>query len=207
MPEDMSPPSFDVATITPESLPQILKDAGKRQALMAALAGEQGRRPALANCIAEVAAKCRATPAELDEIVSILLAEDPQDKVLGDLIHHPQMPEGTLFRILDAGRCIPDLGHRAGPESLLLRLAEEHQYPEAILTLALHHYGAADASEAEFLAFVQRDLDLAWLRQSLRVSDAARRMPEARREAALRLVEAYEAAREHDRGTRGGLGQ
>jgi hypothetical protein len=181
--------------VTIDSLPRILRDAGQRQTLLCSLREEQGRHLPLSNRVAQVASHCNATPAELDVIADLLLAEDEEDDVLSELVFHPAMSDETLFRILDAGRSLSALGHRSGPEELLLRLASEHQYPEAILTLALHHYGPESAGEEKFLGFVRQHLDLGWLREAIRKSPAASQLSGTKREHALRLIRDYEAER------------
>jgi hypothetical protein len=179
--------------ITPDSLASMILDPVRRAALLAALR-EQGP-PLLHQRIAKIAPRCNASGDELDLFVDILLREDVDDDILDWLVYHPMMHDHSLIRLLDHGRCIGSLGHRCGPEHLLLRLAREHRYPEAILTLALYHYGPDPARREEFLSFVAEHLDVAWLRESLRVSDAAMRIPEESRRAALQLYSEYEGRR------------
>lgn len=185
---------MDIAEITPESLPDILLDRDRRAVLIAAMRREQGLHLPLSNRVADIAAKCVIDSSGLDRIVDILLERDSDDDhlVLDWLVFHPAIRDESLIRLLDYGRCIGSLGHRFGPEHLLLRLAREHRYPEAILTLALYHYGPDAARSEEFLAFVNQYVDMEWLRQSLRVSDAADRISHASRQAALQLIDAYE---------------
>jgi hypothetical protein len=185
---------MDTAEITPESLSEILLDRDRREVLIAAMRREHGSHLPLSNRVADIAAKCVIDSSRLDRVVDILLERDSDDDhlVLDWLVFHPAMREESLIRLLDCGRCIGSLAHRSGPEYLLLRLAREHRYPEAILTLALYHYGPDAARREDFLAFVNEYVYMEWLRESLRVSDAAGRIPEAGRQAALRLVEEYE---------------
>lgn len=182
--------------VTTESLRGVLQDPAARGRLLAAMRAERGSHLPLSNRVDAAARNCVATAAELDELVDILLAEDDHEYVLCPLAFHPIMPEAALVRMVDAGRALAPLAHRAGPESLLLRLAQEHrrECEEAVLTLALHTYAPPEVSEERFLSFVREHIDLYWLRESLRVADAADRLSGNKRAAALRLVEEYETA-------------
>ena len=186
-----APASWRPEHITPESVPYILSDKSLRMSLLADLEAEQGRVLLLHWQVSDVTPKCQATRQELDELVGMLLAEDATDEFLRELIFHPALSCEALFRVLDAGRCISSLGHRSGPEQLLLRLAREHKYPEAILTLALHIYAPAAISEEQFLSFVREHIGLKWLRDSIRLRGAARFSGD-KKQAALKLIEDYE---------------
>jgi hypothetical protein len=155
---------------------------------------ETGSHLPLCNRVAKVAPACEATGPELDRLTDSLLERDEGDDgyVLYWLVFHPAVQDRTLSRLLNRGRCIGSLGHRPGPEHLLLRLAREHRFPEAILTLALFHYGTRAHRREEFLSLVREFVDVKWLRTSLRVSDAAGRIPGEARRAALKLVDDYE---------------
>lgn len=179
--------------ITPATLLSIVRDTIRRRALLGAIVAESGSPPPLSNAAAEAAENCVASSDELAEMVELLLPEDVWDDVLDWLVFHPDLPERCLYRLLDAGRCINHLGHRRGPEELLLRLTKEHpEVQETILTLVLVHYGPDPERGDRFLEFVGEHLHVAWLRESLRVSDLAMRLPAVRRNAALALVERYE---------------
>jgi hypothetical protein len=186
-----APSSWRPEDVTPQSLPQILRDKPLRTSLLAALKAEQGSVLPLHCRVSESTPKCQATTEELDELVGILLREDETDRFLRELVFHPSVSDQTLFRVLDAGRCIDSLGHRAGPEQLLLRLAREHKYPEAILTLALYTYALAAVSEEQFLSFVREHIGLKWLRSSIRRRGEAR-FSGHKRKAALELIDDHE---------------
>ena len=182
--------------VTPDSLAGILRDPALRMELLASMATEQCSDASLSNRVDAAAQACAASPAELEELVDILLAEDGSDTVLRGLVFHPAMTESTLMRLVDAGRVLHSLAHRAWPESLLLRLAREHRQccQEAVLTLALHTYAPAEVNIERFLSFVREHIDLYWLRESLRVGNAANQLSGDKHAAALKLVEQYEAA-------------
>ena len=179
--------------LTLESLPQILLNPESRRALLGEMKREQGSRLPFRHRISDLVPKCRMSPETLATIVELLLEDDPDEHVLSGLVCNPAMGDETLARLLDAGRCLPELGHRSGPEWLLLRMANEHHYEESILTLALHHYGVPEASPDKFLAFVQKHIALHWLRSSIRDRRGGAKVEPARREAAFKLIEEYEA--------------
>ena len=61
--------------------------------------------------------------------------------------------------------------------------------------MALFHYGPDAARKDEFLSFVREHLEMNWLRESLRVSDYAVKIPKASRDAVLQLCDEYERRR------------
>jgi hypothetical protein len=184
------------SAITPATLFSVVHDPAHRAALLAALEAETGTRLPLHDAVARAAEACVATPDELAEMVELLLPEEAGYHVLDSLVFHPDMPERCLFRLLDAGLCTCSLGHRRGPEELLLRVAAEHpEVGEAVPTLALCHYGPDPQRGDRFLEFVREHLHDDWLRKSLMKSDLTLHIPPDRLAASLELVEAYERAR------------
>ncbi|MCE9555067.1 MAG: hypothetical protein K8T91_17080 [Planctomycetes bacterium] len=80
---------------------------------------------------------------------------------------HPAAPEHLLLQLCDQGRFLSELGHRSGPESLLFKLADEHKYPEAILTLAKNMYLSDAVPTDQFVEFATRHRDSDWMMTSL----------------------------------------
>lgn len=186
---------MDASDVTAANIASILRDPIRRASLLSTIRAERGTYLPLSNAVADAAPRCSASPRELEEVVEILLREDSEDHVLNWLVLHPNLSEHSLFQVLDAGRCIRQLGHRAGPEGLLLRIVTEHPDAyEAVLTLALVHYGPNVGRRERFLEFVRQHLHVSWLRDSLRKSDLATRIPESQRKTAIELVAAYERA-------------
>jgi hypothetical protein len=185
--------------ITADSLPLVIRDPMGRAKLLESMGAEQGTHLPLSNRVAEIAPHCSATSRELDELVEILLANDPQDGILGELAFHPNMSTPTLLRLLDLRRAMNALLHRASPEDLLLKVAEKEPCQEATLTLALCIYGPDPNAETKFFWFLRKNLHCHWPRESLRLSAHAHRMPGERRANALRLVDEYEAEHPDDR--------
>src|SRR4051812_23078424 len=124
--------------VTAATLPEILASPARRAELLRALSARTGTLD-LSNSVSDAAVHCQISSEQLDVLVTALLVEDASNHVLDCLVSHPAMSDQGLARVLDAGRCRNALGHRPGPEWLLLRMAEEHAYPESILTLALRH--------------------------------------------------------------------
>lgn len=184
---------LQASDITPATLLSVIRDPVRRAALFTAIDAESGTDLPMRNAVAKAAEGCLATPDELEQMVELLLHVDRQDHVLDWLVFHPALPERCLYRLLDLGRCVHNLGHRRGPEKLLIQVASEHpEVQEAVLTLALLHYGPDPERGDRFLEFVREHLHLQWLRDSLRKSDLALRLPPDRLAAALDLVERYE---------------
>jgi hypothetical protein len=163
---DVSPirPRVDEATF----IDVILSDE-RRAMLLAYLGGSAPHARSIAELISVVAKKCRATPDELRRALRVLATDQgaEAEEVLGELLFHPEIPEDALVQFAEEGRFISALGHRAGPRRLLEVLAERHRYPEAITTLALHHYGAEDESPESFRTFLQRYEDVHMLEYNL----------------------------------------
>jgi hypothetical protein len=184
---------MNASEVTPSSFREIVFDPVLRRQLLNALQEESGHRLPLMNAAADAAEHCDATREQLAEMVKLLLPEDPDDRLLDWLVLHPAIPEQCLYELLDCGRCVTSLGHRRGPVGLLLRITTEHpDVEEAVLTLALIHYGPDPLQGERFLEFVREHLHKRWLRDSLRRSDHGQRIPSDRRAAALDLVERYE---------------
>lgn len=80
---------------------------------------------------------------------------------------HPAMPDDLLLEIYYSGLCLDELGHRQGPRALLEKLANEANYPEAILTLAIQLYTDFNASTEEFSRFVNQHADHFWMLDTL----------------------------------------
>lgn len=86
---------------------------------------------------------------------------------------HPETPEDVLLELCVRGVCLDELGHRNGPRKLLEKLAEEHRYPEAVLTLALALFEDSAEPAAAFATFLKRYLDNDWLLETLARRGAA----------------------------------
>jgi hypothetical protein len=100
------------------------------------------------------------------------------------LCSHPEAPEDFLLKMCDLRQFIDELGHRAGPRSLLLKMAEEVRYPESVLTLGTILYTDARESDGDFAEFLGRHAENEWLLGTLVRSDAS----SAAKEAALVAV-------------------
>lgn len=80
---------------------------------------------------------------------------------------HPDTPEDVLLELCDLGLCLNELGHRPGPRALLQKLASQHRYPEAILTLASELYTSPTEPMADFEAFASKHADNRWMLETL----------------------------------------
>lgn len=83
------------------------------------------------------------------------------------LCAHPDAPEDVLLELFDLGLCLDELGHRSGPRALLHKLASQHRYPEAVLTLASELYTKPTESVADFEAFASEHADNGWMLETL----------------------------------------
>jgi hypothetical protein len=155
----------------------------RRRMLVEALRAEQGTHLPLHWRYEELASG--ATDADrLGRAVFALLDEEPDDDtLLGELLMNPHTPEDALWEAYRCGRGITPLGHRRGPRALLEALAEEHDYSEAITTLALYHY--ADEDDDAFRRFVERHRGDFMMRSNLR---HARHLPERKRALVADLI-------------------
>jgi hypothetical protein len=97
-------------------------------------------------------------------------------ELIGWLLAHPEAPEDLLLELCDRGEYLDDLGHRTGPPRLLEKLAAQHRYPEAILTLGKGLYTDPAEPAAKLHAFLIEYRDLPWLFESL--AHASARPPE-----------------------------
>jgi hypothetical protein len=95
------------------------------------------------------------------------LQSKPDEDDLRWLLSHDSAPEDLLLELCERGLCIDELGHRKGPRRLLEKLADEHHYPEAIITLAAKLYADPAESDDSFRSFVQQHFDCAWMLESL----------------------------------------
>lgn len=80
---------------------------------------------------------------------------------------HPDTPGDLLLEIYESGHCLDELGHRQGPRILLEKLANEANYPEAILTLAIQFYTDSSIAVEEFNGFLRRHADNDWMLETL----------------------------------------
>jgi hypothetical protein len=95
------------------------------------------------------------------------LDNNVDDDDLPWLVSQESAPEDLLLELCDRGLYIDDLGHRKGPRRLLEKLADEHNYPEAILTLAKKLYTDSAESDDSFVSYVRRHADSGWMLESL----------------------------------------
>jgi hypothetical protein len=80
---------------------------------------------------------------------------------------HDFAPEDLLLELCDLGLCFMELGHRSGPRKLLERMADEHHYPEAIITLASKLYLDPDESTDSFAMHLGQHAESGWMFESL----------------------------------------
>lgn len=80
---------------------------------------------------------------------------------------HPATPDDVLLEIYESGLCREELGHRQGPRDLVKKMADEAEYPEAILTLAIQLYTDPKESDESFERFVRRHSENLWMLESL----------------------------------------
>jgi hypothetical protein len=83
------------------------------------------------------------------------------------LISHPEAPEDLLLSLCDQGLYLDVLGHRQGPRALLEKMAAQHRYPEAVVTLGKRLYADPQESTESLRAFLDEFRDSAWLFESL----------------------------------------
>jgi hypothetical protein len=155
-----------------------LMDEATRADVLAASSAD--RTLAFANCLHDRLRHDPATPEVIRAFVRALPADGSHDAELGSIVFHANFPEDLLFALLDEGRFIDALGHRAGPERLLVRLADEHDDEEAITTLATAYYGRDDYPIDAFLAFVKKHHESLVmsgnLERNAKISDERRRL-------------------------------
>jgi hypothetical protein len=106
---------------------------------------------------------------------------------------HDSAPEDLLLEFYDRGLFINKLGHRRGPRSLLMRLADERRYPEAIVTVASNLYTDPTESAEGFSAFLARHVDCGWMFESLaRLEPSSREKLDDFLDAARKLTDSAE---------------
>lgn len=140
--------------VTPETFASVITSDSHRSELLAAMRAETGSFPPLANRVSEVARQFTTDREQLAQIVSAELC-DERDDFIRDIVFHPAIDESTLMQVYESGLCTVDLAHRAGPPSLLERIAKEQRIEEAVLTLLLNYYATDDYSESQFEEFVR----------------------------------------------------
>jgi tetratricopeptide (TPR) repeat protein len=155
-------------TITKDNLIAVLCDPRQRYRLRKAMHEEQEKGMPLTNRYAELARTCMATPEQLHQVVKVMLRYRRRyGGMLCDVVFHPGMSDATLFLLYERRCCLSYLGHRAGPRSLLERIAAEHRYSEAITTLALRYYNKLDYSAEAFADFLREHADDPMLRGNI----------------------------------------
>jgi hypothetical protein len=177
---------MDAATLTEETLIEILLDPRKRGTLLEAMESESGFELPITNKYYKVALRCKSTPEQLEKAVNELLQHQTQnDQPINPLVYHPNISEKVLFDLYDQGRCISALGHRKGPRLLLEKLAEEHAYSEAIVTLVFEYYGTPDADINEFVEFIKKYRDDPMLQWNI---ENTSKLPENKQVLALSVI-------------------
>lgn len=180
--------------LTEKPIIEILLDANLRQVLVDALRAEHGRHLPVHWQYEELARNCEATAEQLRAVIHSLLELDvsddsPRNSLISPLIFHPNMPDDLLLELCEDEYCIMPLGHRRGPQWLLEKLAKEHRYDEAIVTLALYYYGTDSYSNDQFKDFICQYLDNHMLRSNLKHD---RRLNEEKRLIAHSLIEQHD---------------
>jgi uncharacterized protein (DUF1778 family) len=171
--------------ITGENFFDTVLDPERRGALARAMDAQQGSHLPLHWRYEELARA--ATDADRLRRAVLAILDDPpaiRRQLLGDLLSNPHTPEDALWAAYRRGEGITPLGHRRGPRALLEALAEEHDYSEAITTLALYHY--ANEDDDAFRRFVERHRGDFMMRSNLR---HARHLPERKRALVADLLE------------------
>ena len=79
----------------------------------------------------------------------------------------PDAPEDLLLDLTQFPELHGVLGHRAGPLSLLWKMADDHHYPEAVLALGKHLYLEDSVPCRDFEEFATRHRDSLWMLDSL----------------------------------------
>ena len=170
--------------VTPDNFASILTSDFRRSALLASMRAETGSFLPLTNRVAEVARQFKTNRDELSQIVAAELRAQ-RDDFIGDIVFHPDMDERALMQVYESGRCTVALAHRAGPPSLLERIAREHRIEEAVLTLLLNYYATDQYSESQFVDFVRRYADVHGVRYEL---ENKTNIPDHKRELGLRAL-------------------
>ena len=152
--------------LTPATLVALVLDPPRRRALLAALGREHGSSVTLRNAYERAARRADATPDDLARVVAVLEAEG-EVEALRAFVWHPSMPETVLLDLCERGVCVTELGHRAGPRSLIRRVAELHAYAEAILTLALDLYRDPTEPAEAFAAHARAHATHEWMLRTL----------------------------------------
>jgi hypothetical protein len=148
---------LEQSEINEKSLIQILLDYERQAELIEAIRIEQGTHFPITNWYEEVAMRCEATPQQLKQaVIRLLEMRSTIDWLISGLIFHPDLPEDILLELSDRGDFITPLAHRQGPKNLLLKIAEEHKYSEAINTLALDYFGLDSADNEAFAMFIKK---------------------------------------------------
>ena len=140
--------------VTPENFASIMTADASRAELLAAMRAETGHFPPLINRVSVVARQFQTDRDQLAQIVCAELRAGCED-FLRDIVFHPDLEESSLMKIYESGLCTVDLAHRAGPASLLERIAREQRIEEAVLTLLLNYYATDNYSESQFADFVR----------------------------------------------------
>lgn len=86
---------------------------------------------------------------------------------------HPETPEDVLLELCDRGECLDELGHRNGPRALLEKMADEHRYPEAILSLAIRLFEDSNEPSKRFVEFLNRHANHDWMLETLAIRGIA----------------------------------
>lgn len=109
-------------------------------------------------------------------LLEIAMREEMEIQWFDDLpwiSSHSSTPEEVLLSLCDRGLCLDELGHRTGPRKLLEKMADVHQYPEAIITLASELYTNPEERLDSFVSFVHRHADSLWMLESLAERDTS----------------------------------
>ena len=170
--------------VTPENFASIITSDASRSKLLAAMDAETGSFPPLINRVSEVARQFKTDRNQLAQIVFAELRAECED-IIRDIVFHPDMDESTLMKVYESGLCTVDLAHRAGPPSLLERIAIEHRIPEAVLTLLLNYYATDDYSESQFADFVRAYGDIHGVRYEIENKEL---IPERKRQLGQRVL-------------------
>lgn len=152
--------------VTPENFASIVTASSARSELLAAMHAETGSFPRLINHVAEIARQFITDSEQLAQIVAEEL-RDGRDEFIRDIVFHPDIDESTLMKVYESGLCTVALAHRAGPSSLLERIAKEHRISEAVLTLLLNYYATDEYSKSQFAEFVRTYGDISGVRYEI----------------------------------------
>ena len=144
--------------ITHENIIELILDSESRSDLFKAIALQNDNSLSIENAVSNAILNLKAIDeSQIIQIKDILLEEgNIGERILSNFVSERHFPEQLLYELLDKNKCISALCHKREPIDFLLKLIENDDCSEAVITIGKHYYRSPDVSNSDFADYIEK---------------------------------------------------